>query len=96
MVDAITPLARYRGTRHPGVGCMVFLKVLMPNIDLYVARQGKSPEPGDRAACSKELTPTRLHAPSPRCHDYRAEDPTFLHYMHAEAPRAHTHPRGFS
>lgn len=51
---------------------------------------GKFPEPGDHAVFSKELTPTRLHVLSPRCHDYRASDPTFLHFMHTEAPRAHT------
>lgn len=57
---------------------------------------GKSPEPGDHAVCSKEPTPTRLHVPSPCCHDYRAADPTFLHFMHTKAPQAHMHPRGFS
>ena len=90
------PNACYRGAHYYAVGYMVFLKVLMPNIDLYVALQRKSPELGDHAACSKELTPTRLHVLSPRCHDYRASDPTFLHFMHTEAPRAHTHSRGFS
>lgn len=57
---------------------------------------GKFPEPGDYAVFSKELTPTRLHVLSPRCHDYCVADPIFLHFMHAEAPRAHTHPQGFS
>lgn len=57
---------------------------------------GKFSEPGDHAVFPKELTPTRLHVPSPRCHDYRAEDPIFLHFMHTKAPRAHTHSRGFS
>ena len=51
---------------------------------------GKFPEPGDYAVFSKELTPTRLHVLSPRCHDYCVADPIFLHFMHAEAPRAHT------
>ena len=38
---------------------------------------GKFPEPGDHAVFSKELTPTRLHVLSPRCHNYGASDQTF-------------------
>lgn len=53
---------------------------------------GKFPESGVYAVFSKELTPTRLHVLSPHCHDYRAANPTFLHFMHTKSPAsAHTH-----
>ena len=74
---------------------MVFLKVLIPNIDLYVARQGKSPELGDHAACSKELTPTRLHVLSLHCHDYGASDPTSC-ILCTQKPLERIHTRGAS
>lgn len=57
---------------------------------------GKFPEPGDHAVFSKELTLTRLHVPSPRCHDYRASDQNIFAFYAQEKPRERIHSQGFS
>lgn len=57
---------------------------------------GKFPEPGGHAVFSKELTHTRLHVLSPRCHDYRASDQNIFAFYAQEKPRERIHSQGFS
>ena len=81
MVDATFPPMHAIGGAPSWVDCMVFLKVLMTqHRPTCRASLESSLRSGDHAVCSKEPTPTRLHVPSPRRHNYGASDQTFCIY----------------
>lgn len=57
---------------------------------------GKFPEPGDHAVFLKNLPPPGYTFYLRAAMIIAPQTKHFLHFMHTEAPRAHTHPQGFS
>ena len=97
MVGAITPLARYRGARLHGVGCMVFLKVLMTqHRPTCCASMESSLSPATMPCFLKNLPPLGYTFYLRAAMIIAPQTQYFCILCTRKAPRAHTHSRGFS
>ncbi len=96
MVGAITPLARYRGARLHGVGCMVFLKVLMTqHRPTCCASMESSLSPATMPCFLKNLPP--LGYTFHLCDAMIIAPQTqYFCILCTQKPRERTHSRGFS